>query len=69
MRPRTALAALACDSALTRDEFVTQANAICAAGNAKIEAAVPENSSGPPSGVFAEVNETASSLGLGARAT
>jgi len=50
MRPRTALAALACDSALTRDEFVTQANAICAAGNAKIEAAVPENSSVPPSG-------------------
>jgi hypothetical protein len=66
MRPRTALGALACaaavavagtagcggddDSALTRDEFVTQANAICAAGNAKIEAAVPESSSGPPSG-------------------
>jgi hypothetical protein len=37
-------------AALSRDEFVTQANAICAAGNAKIEAAVPENATGPPSG-------------------
>lgn len=34
------------DAALSRDEFVTQANAICAAGNAKISAAVPTD--GPP---------------------
>ena len=36
---------------LTREEFVEQGNAICAAGNAEIEAAVPKGeSAAPPSG-------------------
>ncbi|MGE0026454.1 MAG: hypothetical protein AB7O78_01325 [Thermoleophilia bacterium] len=39
-------------AALSRDEFVTQANAICAAGNATIAAAVPKD--GPPGPAFYE---------------
>ncbi len=43
------------DSALTRDEFLAQADAVCAAGNARIEAAVPTSGPpGPPSGAAGE---------------
>jgi len=43
------------DAALSRDEFVTQANAICATGNAAIEAGFTAGGPpGPPSGAAAE---------------
>lgn len=71
MRPRTTtLASLACaaglalaglagcgddDSALSAEEFIAQADRICADGNARIGAAVPEGPrDGPPSGPEAE---------------
>ena len=69
-RSRTFLAALACaaavaagglagcgggdDASLSREEFVAQANQICADGTARIEAAVPADTSGPPSGAGGE---------------
>lgn len=41
------------DSALTPEQFREQANAICAAGNARIDAAAPDVRGGPPTGADA----------------
>lgn len=46
------IAGCAADSGgeLTREEFVEQANAVCASGNAEIGAAIPSDGEWPPSG-------------------
>jgi hypothetical protein len=45
--------------ALTREEYIEQANAICTEGNAAIEAAMPAGMTGMPTGAQAEALQKA----------